>query len=106
MLYFFNVRVNPKDMSQDELWDLWEQEADAAVAAREAGKVVSLYKVAGQRRVLGILDVESHDELDRILMAVLPMAHNLEFEQILPVRVYDNFHQDLKERWKSALPGK
>jgi muconolactone delta-isomerase len=38
----------------------------------EAGKVVSLYKVTGQKRVLAIMDVDSADELDQILMAGLP----------------------------------
>ena len=57
----------------------------------EEGKVVSLYKVSGQRRVIGIFDVESTDELDQIVMAGLPMAEYLTFEQILPVREYASF---------------
>lgn len=65
-----------------------------------AGKVVGLYKVSGQRRVLGILDVESHDELDRILMAGLPMAHNLTMAEVLPVREYTAFAEDVKRRWQ------
>jgi muconolactone D-isomerase len=100
MLFFFNVRVDPKGMSLEELWDIWEKEAEAAMGAKEAGKVVALYKVSGQRRVIGILDVESHDELDQILMAALPMAHYLEFEEILPVRAYEDFASDVKRRWK------
>ena len=51
-------------------------------------------------RVVGILDVESHDELDRIIMAALPMAHYLEIEDILPVRGYERFAADVKGRWK------
>jgi muconolactone D-isomerase len=100
MLFFINVRVDPKDMSLDELWDIWEKEAEAAASAKEAGKIVALYKVVGQRRVIGILNVESHDELDRILMAALPMAHYLEFEEILPVRDYEDFAADVKRRWQ------
>lgn len=100
MLFFFKVRVDPKDMSIDEMWDIWEKEAEAAIGAKKAGKVVALYKVAGQRRVIGILNVESHDELDRILMAALPMAHYLELEEILPVRNYEDFADDVKRRWK------
>ncbi|MEE9325074.1 MAG: muconolactone Delta-isomerase family protein [Dehalococcoidia bacterium] len=100
MLFFVKVRVEPKEMSQDELWALWEKEADAALAAKAAGKVVAIYKVSGQRRVLGIVDVDSHDEIDRILMAGLPMAHYLEIEEILPLRAYEAFADDLKRRWK------
>ena len=69
MLVYVDIRVNPKDMSFDELWDAWEEETKAALGAKEAGKLVAAYKVSGQTRVLAVLDVESHDELDRILMA-------------------------------------
>jgi muconolactone D-isomerase len=100
MLFFVNVRIDPKNLSIDERWDVWEKEAEAAIAARSSGKIVNLWKVAGQRRVLAVINVESHDEMDQIIMAALPMAHNLEFEQILPLREYDRFAADLKRRWK------
>ena len=100
MLYYFKVRVEPKDWSFDEMWDWWDKEADAALAAKASGKMVALYKVAGQRLVIGIMDAESHDEMDRIFMAVLPIAHNLEIEEILPVRAYESFASDVKRRWK------
>ena len=100
MLYYFKVRVEPKDWSLDEMWSWWDKEADAALAAKAAGRMVALYKVSGQRLVLGIVDATSHDELDRLFMAVLPIAHNLEIEEILPVREYESFASDLKRRWK------
>ncbi len=100
MLYYFKVRVEPKEWSMDEMWNEWEKEAEAALAAKAAGKIVALYKVAGQRRVIGILDAVSHDELDQIIMAGLPIAHNLEWEEILPVREYESFASDVKRRWK------
>ena len=62
--------------------------------------IVALYKVAGQRRVVGIIDAESHDELDQMIMAGMPIAHNLEWEEIWPVREYENFASDVKRRWK------
>ncbi|HET7481055.1 MAG TPA: muconolactone Delta-isomerase family protein [Rubrobacteraceae bacterium] len=100
MLVFVDVRVDPKDMSLDELWEAWEEEANAAIGAIEAGKIVGLYKVSGQRRVLGVLDVESHDELDQILMAGLPMAHYLTMAEVLPVREYTAFADDVRRRWQ------
>lgn len=100
MLVYVDFRVNPKDMTLDEMWDAWEEETKAALGAMEAGKLVAAYKVSGQRRVLGILDVESHDELDGILMAGLPMAHNLEIAEILPVRQYSDFAEDVRNRWQ------
>jgi hypothetical protein len=42
----------------------------------DAGKIKNLYKVSGQRRVMGVIDAESHDELDQIMMAGRPMAHS------------------------------
>lgn len=100
MLVYVDIRVNPKDMSFDELWDAWEEETKAALRAKEAGKLVAAYKVSGQRRVLAILDVDSHDELDRILMAGLPLAHKLEIAEVLPVREYESFAEDVRSRWQ------
>jgi muconolactone D-isomerase len=100
MLFLLDIRVDPKDMSIDELWDIWEKEADAALGAMEAGKIVGAYKVSGQRRVIAVVDAESHDELDRICMAGLPMAHYLEFAEVLPVRDYKSFAADVKNRWQ------
>ncbi len=48
VLIFVDVRVDPKELTQDELWEAWEEEANAALAAKGAGTVVSLYKVCGQ----------------------------------------------------------
>ena len=100
MLIFVDVLVDPKGMSQDELWDAWEEEANAALAAKEAGTVVSLYKVCGQRRVLALLDVESLDQLDQIWMAGLPMARYLELKEVVPVREYEAFADDVRQRWQ------
>lgn len=100
MLFFFSVRVEHSDMSFDQLWDEWEKEVDAAQGAVSSGKIKVLYKVSGQRRVIGVLDAESHDELDQIFMAALPMAHRLEFEEIVPVRDYSDFADDVRKRWQ------
>ena len=100
MLFFVKVRVDHTKISEEELWDLWEKEAESALAAKEAGKIVALYKVVGQRRVVMIVNVESHDELDRLAMGTMPMRHILECEEILPVRNYEDFAKDVKCRWK------
>ncbi len=100
MLFLLDIRVEPGDLSFDELWDMWEKETEAAAEAKAAGKIVDLWKVVGQRRIVALFDVESHDELDQILMAALPMAHNLEFLQVLPLRAYENFAADVRNRWQ------
>jgi muconolactone delta-isomerase len=99
VLVFVDFRVNPKEWSLNEMWDEWERETEAALEAVEAGKIVAIYKVSGQRRVLAVLDVESTDELDQIIMAGLPIAHNLEIAEILPVREYAAFAEDVRQRW-------
>jgi muconolactone delta-isomerase len=100
MLYFLKVRVDYQRLTSDELWSLWEKEADVALKVKAAGRIVALYKVAGQRRVLVVLDVESHDEIDQALMAAMPLAHYEELEEILPLREYESFASDVKRRWK------
>jgi muconolactone D-isomerase len=99
-LVFVDIKVDPKGLSLDELWEVWEEETKAALGAMEAGKIVALYKVSGQRRVIGVLDAESTDELDQIIMAGLPMAEYLTFEQVLPVREYASFAEGIRRRWE------
>ena len=99
MLFFVDFRVNPKSWTFDEMWDEWEKETGAALGAMEAGKIVAAYKVAGQRRVIAIADVEGPDELDRIIMGGLPIAHNLEIAEVSPVREYAAFAEDVRNRW-------
>ena len=65
-----------------------------------AGKIKNLYKVSGQRRVVGVIDADSHDELDAIIMAGLPMSHVLEWEEIIPVQEYAAFGADVGKRWQ------
>lgn len=99
MLFFLDMYVDTKDLTIDELWDLWAKEAQAAGAVPE-GLIVGLYKVVGQRRVLAVMNAESHDQIDRILMAGLPMSHHLEVNEITPVRDYADFAKDVINRWK------
>ena len=103
MLVFVDLRVNPKDMSLDELWDIWEKEAKATLEAIEAGKVVSFYKVSGQRRVVGVMDVESTDELGQILMVDMPIARYLEVKEVVPIREYEAFASDIMQRWQQQI---
>ncbi len=83
--------------------DIWEKEAKATLEAIEAGKVVSFYKVSGQRRVVGVMDVESTDELDQILMADMPIARYLEVKEVVPIREYEAFASDIMQRWQQQI---
>ncbi len=100
MLYFISVKIDPKEMSLEELWNIWEKETFATLQAKESGGIKAVYKVAGQRRVLAFLNIETHDELDKMLMVGMPLSKYLEIEEITPVRHYENFAHDIKNRWK------
>ena len=54
-------------MSTDRLWEVWNDEAKAALGAKEAGAVVDLWKVAGERVVFALCDFPDGDGLDRAL---------------------------------------
>jgi hypothetical protein len=55
-----------------------------------------MYKVAGQRRVIAIIETESAETLDRMILGRLPMREVLEFEAIWPLRRFDGFLEDCK----------
>lgn len=99
MLFFVDISVDTKDLTIDELWDLWAKEVQAAADVPE-GLVVGMWKVVAQRRVIGIWNAESHAQIDRILMAGLPMSHYLKINEITPIRDYADFAKDVLNRWK------
>jgi hypothetical protein len=46
------------------------------------------------------MNAESHDQIDRIIMAGLPMLHYLVIDEITPVSGYADFAKDVINRWK------
>ena len=69
MLYHLDFHVEyPDNMNQQELFALWNEEADVALQAKQAGIVVDLWKCVGTRRVIAIVDVPTPDTLDQILL--------------------------------------
>jgi muconolactone delta-isomerase len=61
---------------------------------------VGIWKVAAQKRVIAVLDVESIDELDRTALGRLPMREYLEFEEVWPLRDYLGFAADVNSHYK------
>ena len=99
MLYHLDFHVEyPAAMSQQDLFTIWSEEADAALGAKAAGVVVDLWKCVGTRRVIAIINVDSPDELDRIIFG-LPimkkMGQHVEV-QVTPLRRYEDFAADVK----------
>lgn len=96
--FFIQMRWNIEGrLSFDQLWDLELKEAEWAMSS---GPEALLWKVAGQKRVVGIVAVESIDELDRVILGRLPMREYLEFEQIWPLRDYEVFIEDARKHYR------
>lgn len=94
MLFHLDFHVEyGATMSQQDLFNTWSREAEAALGAKQAGVVVDLWKVAGERRVIAILDVDSHDTLDEIALTLPIMVEMGQFVDIkvTALRRYEDF---------------
>ncbi|MEM8784558.1 MAG: muconolactone Delta-isomerase family protein [Pseudomonadota bacterium] len=102
MLYLLDVSVDDRGLSLEALFTEWEKETEAVQGARSAGVVREAFKVAGDRRVLALIEAPSHDMLDDMLMGQLPLSHHIKINQILPLREYDAFAEALKNRFSAG----
>jgi muconolactone D-isomerase len=94
MIVYLQMRWNVEGrLDFDKIWDL---EIEEAKAAKAVFRIIAMYKVAGQKRVIAIGEIESADELDRMVMGRLPMREYLEFEAIWPLRDFEGFLEDCK----------
>jgi muconolactone D-isomerase len=94
MLFHLDFRVEyGATTSQQDLFGTWSREAEAALGAKQAGVVVDLWKVAGERRVIAVVDVESHDSLDEILFTLPIMVEMGQFVdvKVSALRRYEDF---------------
>ena len=101
MLYHLDFNVEyPDGMSQKELFAIWAKEADAAIGAKQAGVIVDLWKCVGERRVLAVVDVDSPDMLDQILLDLPIMKEHGQHVhvEVTALRRYEDFAADVKER--------
>jgi muconolactone D-isomerase len=100
MLFYVQMRWNHEGrLTLDELWDLEAKETEAAKETIESGMVKGIYKVAAQKRVIAVVDVESIEELDRTALGRLPMREYLDFEIVWPLRDYLGFADDVKQHY-------
>ena len=101
MLFHLDFHVEyPAGMAQQDLLTIWAEEADAALGAKQAGVVVDLWKCAGMRRVIAIVDAPSADALDQILLD-LPIMKQLGQHvqvEVTALRRYEDFAADVKAR--------
>ena len=97
--YFVQFDVHqPVDMSREELFAIWLEEARAAQGAVDAGAVTNLWKVVGQRSVFAVLDVPDHTSLDQALES-LPIIQKLGGSvdtRAYPIRPYSEWAEELR----------
>jgi len=100
MLFFVRFDVTqPANVSNQDLVETWKREAEAAIGAIEAGAVAHLWKVAGQRIVLAIVDLPTAEDLDRALGG-LPIIREMGpgmRTEAWPIYDYTTFAQDLDD---------
>lgn len=100
MLFYVQMRWNHEGrLSLDELWEVEAEEVKTAKQTIESGMVVGIWKVAAQKRVIAVVDMESIEELDRTALGRLPMREYLEFEEVWPLRDYLGFAEDVEARY-------
>ncbi|MEO9572852.1 MAG: muconolactone Delta-isomerase family protein [Tateyamaria sp.] len=101
MLFHLDFHVEySAEMTQNDLFAIWAEEAGAALGAKEAGLVVDLWKAVGERRVIVIVNVESVEVLDQILLDLPIMQKMGQHVQVdvTALRTYEGFAADVKER--------
>jgi len=98
MLFFVRFEVTqPANVGNEDLVEIWKREAVAAIGAMDAGAVPHLWKVAGQRVVLGVVDVPTAQNLDQALGS-LPIIREMGpgmHTEAVPIYDYREFADDL-----------
>jgi muconolactone D-isomerase len=101
MLYHLDFQISfAADMTQKEVFSIWVEETEAALAAKQQGIVVDLWKCVGIPRVIAIVDVATPDMLDQILMdlpIMKKMGQHVHVEAV-SLRRYEDFAADLRCR--------
>jgi muconolactone delta-isomerase len=100
MLYLLDFHIEyPETMAQKELFSIWAREAKVALAAKQKGVVVDLWKCVGIRRVIVIVNVDGPDTLDQLLIDLPIMKehghHTL--VDVVPLRRYEDWASDLQK---------
>jgi len=101
MLYLPDFHIEyPATMTQKDLFAIWMREADAALGAKRKGVVVDLWKCVGSRRVVVVVNVDSPDTLDQILMDLPIMKEHGQHThvEVTSLRRYEDFAADVKKR--------
>jgi len=87
-------------MSQRDFFSIWAREADGALGAKKAGLLIDIWKCVGSRRVMAVVNVDSLDTLDQILLDLPIMKEHGQHVQVdvTPLRRFEDFATDVKKR--------
>ncbi|MEM9908167.1 MAG: muconolactone Delta-isomerase family protein [Cyanobacteria bacterium P01_D01_bin.44] len=68
MLYHLDFRVDdPPGFSPQDLFAIWEAEADASLGEPPTGIVINSWRCIGKRRIVAIIEASSAQYLEQIL---------------------------------------
>jgi muconolactone D-isomerase len=98
VLFFVRFDVKqPDTVSNEQLIQMWQREAEAVLGAIEAGVLKHIWKVAGQRVVLCVIDLPSAEDLDRALggLPIIREMGNGVSTTALPIYPYETYAEDL-----------
>ena len=101
MLFHLDFRIEyPTSMSQKDLFAIFSREAETALGAKKAGVIVDLWKCVGARRVMAVVDVDSPDTLDQILLDLPIMKEHGQHVhiEVTPLRRYEDYIADVRKR--------
>ena len=101
MLYHVDFHIEyPASMSQRDFFAIWAREAEAALGAKKAGGVIDIWKCVGSRRVMAVVNVDSMDTLDQILLDLPIMREHGQHlhVDVTPLRRFEDFATDVKKR--------
>jgi muconolactone D-isomerase len=87
-------------MSQRDFFSIWAREAEAALGAKKAGLILDIWKCVGARRVVVVVNVDSLDTLDQILLDLPIMKQHGQHVQIsvTPLSRFEKFATAVKKR--------
>ena len=101
MLYHADFHLEyPASMSQRQFFAIWAREAEAALGAKKAGIVIDIWKCVGARRVMAVVNVDSPDTVDQILLDLPIMKEHGQHVrvEVTPLRRFEDFAIDVKKR--------
>ena len=100
LVMYRTTLARPAGMTNGEFYGVWLEEAQATVEALAAGTVKAAWKVPGRDEVIGVVEVEDADALDRAVQG-LPLwsrgyAHLVDRIDWTLLRPYEAWAEDLQ----------